>query len=248
MPSYPWYCLYCATLTTELFLRQRRWRWCLSTGKPGESSCPPSSRKTSAKIIYSFWHHKSILAQQQCPCCSLTAALGKLHRYALLSACLALPYSFKEMGREGSCWLFWGKDRWGCHTHAGTVRLHSWSQWTSPVSGAPLKSLEKRGRDFFGCWVKCHMKGGNRSIKCSILSLSVPKGANRGLWLEQAYLVPLLQFPSFQALSKAGVLSAWIILPFSIPNMFVQTDRYIYLCVHTYQLGISAQPSYWMKW
>lgn len=39
--------------------------------------------------------------------------------------------------------------------------------------------------------------------------------------------MPLLQFPSFQALSNAGVLSAWIVLPFSIPNMFVWTDKYI---------------------
>lgn len=43
--------------------------------------------------------------------------------------------------------------------------------------------------------------------------------------------MPLLQFPSFQALSNAGVLSAWIVLPFSIPNMFVWTDIF-YLCVH----------------
>lgn len=184
-----------------------------------------STRKSSAKIIHSFWHHRSILAKQQCPCSSPVAALEKLHRVALHSPCLILPYSFKAMGREGSCWLFWVKDRWGCHTHRGTMRLHSWSQWTSPDSGAPLKSLQKRGRDFFGCWVKCHMERGNRSITCGILSLSVPKGAKRGMWLEQAYL--LIQFPRFQALSKASVLSAWIVLPFSIPNMFVQTDKYI---------------------
>lgn len=186
------------------------------------------------KKFYSFKHHRSILAKQQHLCSSLAAALEKLHRGAFLSPCLTLPDSFKAMGREGGCWLFWGKDRWGCHTQAGTMRLHSRSQWTSPVSGAPLKSLEKRGRDFFSCWVKCHRKGRNRSIKCSILSPSVPKWARRRMWLEKAHVVPLLQFPSFQALSKAGVLSAWIVLPLCIPNMFVQTDKnFICVCIHS---------------
>lgn len=39
--------------------------------------------------------------------------------------------------------------------------------------------------------------------------------------------MPLLQFPRFQALSKAGVLSAWLVLPLCHPNMFVQTDKNI---------------------
>lgn len=75
------------------------------------------------------------------PTSSLAAALGKLHRGTLFSPCLTLPYSFKAMERAGGCWLFWGKDRWGCHTHPGTVKpVNQPSFWgTSQVLGKKRK-------------------------------------------------------------------------------------------------------------
>lgn len=66
--------------------------------------------------------------------------------------------------------------------------------------------------------------------------------------LKQAYLVHPLQFPSFQALCKADVVSAWVVLLHSALKCLCGQLGIFYLCVHTYQLGIHAQPSYWMNW
>lgn len=78
------------------------------------------------------------------------------------------------------------------HVYCGISQLETEA---SPVSGAPLESLGKGGRHS-GCCGKCHMKGGNRSVMCSILSLAGLKGAKRGKRLEQAHVLPLLQLPS----------------------------------------------------
>lgn len=104
-------------------------------------------------------------------------------------------------------------------------------------------------RYFFWLLGKCHMEGRNGSVKCSILFLAGPKGAKRGLRLEQVYLVPPLQFPSFQALCKADVVSAWVVLlHLASPTCLCGQMSIFYLRVHTYQLGIHAQPCCWTNW
>lgn len=82
---------------------------CLSTGKPGESSYPPYSRKSSAKIIYLFWHYRFILAKQQCLCSSLAAALKKLQRAAPPFPCLTIPYSLRQRGGKAATACFEGR-------------------------------------------------------------------------------------------------------------------------------------------
>lgn len=108
---------------------------------------------------------------------------------------------------------------------------------------------ERRKRFLWDAGGKCHMEGGNTSVKCSILSLAGPKGAKRGMRLEQVYLVPRLQFPSFQALRKADVVSAWVVLlHLASPTCLSGQLSIFYLYVHTYQWGIHAQPCYWTNW
>lgn len=70
------------------------------------------------------------------------------------------------------------------------------------------------------------MKGENRSIKWSILSLYAQRNQNRNV-IRASFSdasPPVAQLPG----TWQSMLPAWIVLPFSIPNMFVQTDKYIF--------------------